>query len=757
MSKGSFLPSLRRHRKRSAAPRARAAAHVDVRRALLAVSTIAAMSLLTSVHFLPDRVGLQVGDRSPTEIRAPRSVTFVDEEATERLRASAAAQVGTAYDADPTALAQAARSVSDLFSRVEHVRADSSLPTASKRVEKLTAVSGALLKPEQLRYLVQLPSDALQKLRSTATALIEDTMAQDIRRGTEDLAHAQIGYERAARTAVTSPVEFGILQSIGSVALRPNRLDNRRRTEQLREARRRSVQPITDDIRSNDVIIRRGEVFTQLHLDKCRALGLINPSVPPATLAAIGALASLMVFIVAAFIHRRLPDLYKDTRRLWLLAMLMVGSIFGMRLFGNLLGVPLTVVQFGHLGVMMVVLAGMLVSALLDISLGTLVTSLLAIQCGLIMNHEIRFAVMSLMSGLVGIHAMTSSRQRIQLPRATAAIAATNVALVWVLGGLLGDTMREVVTGTAWAGAAAAFAIVLFWFGLAVLEKPFGILTDVWLLELSASEHPLLRELCLTAPGTYAHSIMVGNLAEGAAESVGANALFCRVAAYYHDAGKVRRPHCFVENQRADNIHDRLNPSLSALVVAAHVRDGLELAEQHRLPTQLRDVIREHHGTGLIRYFYHQALAESAGAPADPVLEQHFRYDGPRPQSRESGIIMLADCVEAAARCLDRPSPGAIQNLVNQIIQDKLADGQLDECDLTLRDLRTVENAFVRILGAMLHARVDYPELPSVPGDVSADTAVAVEVLHAGPDQQQSGQARADGPHPPGGPGSPAD
>lgn len=756
MNKGSFLPSLKRRRRRAAPWRA-AAARIDLRRAGLAVATVLALSMLISVHFLPDRVGLEVGDRSPTEIRAPRSVTFVDADATERLRNSAAAQVGVVYDSDPTALAQATRSVSDLFSRVERVRRDDSLSTPAKRVQKLSADLGALLRPEQLRYLVQLPPASLERLRATATSLVEDTMSQDIRRGTEDLVHARMGYERAARAAVTSPVELSILQSIGGMALRPNRIDNRRKTEQLREARRRAVQPVMDEIRSNDVIVRQGEIFTQLHLEKCRALGLINPSVPPVTLVSIFALSAAMVFLVAAYIRRRLPALYVDTRRLSLLALITVGSVFGIRVFGNLLGVPLTIVQTGYLGVMMVVLAGMLVAALLDVSLGILVTSLLAVQSGLIMNHEIRFAVMSLVSGLVGIHAMTSRRQRMQLPRATVAIAATNIAMVWVLAGLLGDTLREALTGTIWAGASAAFAITLFWFGMAVLEKPFGILTDIWLLELSASEHPLLRELCLTAPGTYAHSIMVGNLAEGAAEAVGANALFCRVASYYHDVGKIRRPHCFVENQRADNIHDRLNPSLSALVIAAHVRDGLELAEQHRLPIQIRDVIREHHGTGLIRYFYHQALVESGCHPTDQVLEQHFRYDGPRPQTRESGIIMLSDCVEAAARCLDHPSPGRIQSLVNSIVQDKLNDGQLDECDLTLRDLRRIEEAFVRILSAMLHARVDYPELAQEPCEAGSAAVVTLEVAHAGSGAEQSERQVPHRPDAPGGPGDTAD
>ena len=319
---------------------------------------------------------------------------------------------------------------------------------------------------------------------------------------------------------------------------------------------------------------------------------------------------------------------------------------------------------------------------------------------------------MTLISSLIGIYSVSNIRARGHLLRATLAIGTANVALVWILGGLLKDSINEVLSGSAWAVLSAGFAVGIFWFAVTLLERPFGILTHAWLLELSASDRPLLRELCLTAPGTYAHSIMVGNLAEAGAEAIGADSLFCRVASYYHDIGKIKRPHCFIENQHAENIHNKLNPSLSALIISSHVRDGLEIADQHKLPVQFKDVIAQHHGTSLIRYFYHQALAITGDEREDPVLEQHFRYDGPRPQTRESGIIMLADTVEAAARCIDKPNPARIQGLIETLIHDKLTDGQLDECDLTFKDIGKIQAAFTRILSAMLHGRIDYPDMP---------------------------------------------
>jgi putative nucleotidyltransferase with HDIG domain len=239
------------------------------------------------------------------------------------------------------------------------------------------------------------------------------------------------------------------------------------------------------------------------------------------------------------------------------------------------------------------------------------------------------------------------------------------------------------------------------------LERLFGLVSDWSLLELCSPEHPLLRELTLKAPGTYAHSVMVGNLAENAAREVGANAVLCRALAYFHDVGKLVRPSYFIENQRGFNPHDQIPPQLSARILIEHVKDGVELARKHRLPRVIQDGISQHHGTSLIAYFWNRAHEAESTAP---ITEDSFRYDGPKPQSKELAILHLSDSIEALSRSLNSSSTEEIEIAVRRVIEERRADGQLDECDLTFADLRKIEQSFLRSLGALRHERIAYPE-----------------------------------------------
>lgn len=244
---------------------------------------------------------------------------------------------------------------------------------------------------------------------------------------------------------------------------------------------------------------------------------------------------------------------------------------------------------------------------------------------------------------------------------------------------------------------------------LPFFENIFRVTTPIKLLELSNPNQPLLRRLLLEAPGTYHHSIIVGNLAEAAAEVIGADSLLVRVAAYYHDVGKTKRPYFFVENQlMQDNPHDKLAPTLSTLIITSHIKDGVDMASRSGLPESVINIIREHHGTTLVPYFYHKA---TESAKEELVDEKEFRYVGPKPQTTESAIVMLADSVEAAVRSLSRPTPGRIEGLIRKIIKERLQDGQFDECDLTLKDLDAVANAFVRVLSGIYHPRIEYPDV----------------------------------------------
>ncbi|MEE8110664.1 MAG: HDIG domain-containing metalloprotein, partial [bacterium] len=247
--------------------------------------------------------------------------------------------------------------------------------------------------------------------------------------------------------------------------------------------------------------------------------------------------------------------------------------------------------------------------------------------------------------------------------------------------------------------------------GLPLLESMFNITSDIKLLELGDLDHPLLRQLVMRAPGSYHHSVVVSGLAEEAAEKIGANPLLVRVAAYYHDIGKIRKPEYFIENQSGpENKHDRLAPRMSALILISHVKDGIELARKYKLPEQLIEFIPQHHGTSLISYFYNKAK-EMEVTSQQTVNEDDFRYPGPKPQSRETGILLLADAVEAATRALDDPTPARIQNIGRTIVARIFAEGQLDDCELTLRDLNLITRAFVQILMGIFHHRIVYPQV----------------------------------------------
>jgi putative nucleotidyltransferase with HDIG domain len=250
---------------------------------------------------------------------------------------------------------------------------------------------------------------------------------------------------------------------------------------------------------------------------------------------------------------------------------------------------------------------------------------------------------------------------------------------------------------------------------LPAVERCFGVVTDVSLVELANSAHPLLQELIQRAPGTYTHSMTVATLAEAAAEAIRANVLLARVGSYFHDVGKMLKPHYFIENQTGPNRHDDLEPALSTLVIIGHVKDGIALAEQYGLPKPVADLIQQHHGTTLVEYFFHREARRSHDGANTPGLESGFRYPGPKPRSREAGILMLADAVESASRALSDPSASSLRKLVNDLLMKRLLDGQFEESGLTLTELRRVEESLYKSLTALFHARIKYPEESSRP------------------------------------------
>lgn len=314
-----------------------------------------------------------------------------------------------------------------------------------------------------------------------------------------------------------------------------------------------------------------------------------------------------------------------------------------------------------------------------------------------------------LLSGMVGAYWVRICKERGTLIKAGLKVGFVNIMLVTALNILNGSVLQLKLFGDWTFGFIGGLSSGILATGLAPLqEMVFGYTTDIKLLELANLDRPLLRKLMLEAPGTYHHSVIVGSLVEAAAAAIGANSLLAKVSGYYHDIGKINKPLYFIENQAGlENRHDKLAPSMSSLILISHVKDGVEIARKYGLGKGIIDIIQQHHGTSLITYFYEKAKQLKGG---DVVNMEHFRYPGPKPQTKEAGLILLADSVEAASRTLENPTPARIKGLVQKIINKIFLDGQMDECELTLKDLHEIAKSFNTILNGIHHHRIRYPE-----------------------------------------------
>jgi putative nucleotidyltransferase with HDIG domain len=333
-----------------------------------------------------------------------------------------------------------------------------------------------------------------------------------------------------------------------------------------------------------------------------------------------------------------------------------------------------------------------------------------AVLAGLLLEGQLSMTIFALVSGLAGVLASRRFSERSAMSRVGLTVGGIGVLvyLALELYGGLSVRPESMLFNAGWAFVGGLLAIAIVTSMLPLLESLLGVTTDLRLLELSNQNLPLLKRLSLEAPGTYQHSLAVSNLVEAGADAVGGHALLLRVCAYYHDIGKLVKPEYFVENQRGINPHDDLSPSMSSLVIQSHVKEGLEMASEAKLPLIIRQGIATHHGTKLIRYFFHKARDRATSTKSE-VRESDYRYPGPKPHTKELGILLLADAVEAAARTIEQPTPTKLQGMIKKIFDDALEDGQLDDSELTFSELDRIASAFSWVLTNMYHHRIDYP------------------------------------------------
>jgi len=634
---------------------------------LFALSVAAVTALLFSVYGSRGGSSLTVGETSPQTFVAPVDTQVIDRIATERERQAARQQIGTIYTSDPQ--------LQNLVT---------------------SAVTASRLPPGVIDYIVNAYDDPNGVKAAQIPSLVS----------------AAVGRAPAEQQAEVRRLlqHYLVATSVPNADL----------TQAAQDAAASAVQPVMQSLRAGQVIVREGQPLTQDNLRVLEALGLYSARTAQLKGTFWILLGSLLVALLlgAPLLYaRRILALELSMTQLTFLTVLTLAVLAVQRLallasgnflFGLLLPLVVAVLVSEPAGLMWGVWMALAVGLLSPLTPlfavgGTLIGSVVA--CLLVLTVRSRVAL--LLAGAVG----------------GVASGATLVVLVFVNGGM---TAGATALGALFMVGGGVLAGITALGLLPLAESGFGFLTDYRLLELSSPTSPLLQRLLIEAPGTYQHSLIISNLVEQAVQNIGGNALQARVGALYHDVGKMRRPHFFVENQFSDeNPHDQLSPHLSYLIITSHVRDGLELLKEFKLPRELAPYVAEHHGTTVLSYFYKRALEDAAN-----VEELSFRYPGPKPHSKETAVLMLADTVESASRTLSEPNQSSIRAMIDRLIDQRLQDDQLSQSPLNFHDLEVIANTFERMLTAILHRRISYPSPEEVKGlrrgsgDTRRDTPV---------------------------------
>ncbi len=679
---------------------------------IASVILILTLTAILGADFLPkETLTSKAGDIAPSDIVAPTAVEFESDVQTAAARLDARDAVEPQYDfTSEKAIAIAAEqalALERLVSRVDTIFTTDLVP--ADRAALLLTVLPDLSKASKTT-LSSLDADGWVAVRTEAARVLDAVLRTELK-DTE---------VAATKTRLTGLMAGGLDAAQRMLAAElvrdlvvPNSSFSQILTNQERDRAEAAVVPTVVKIAQREVIVRNGSLLTTSDVEKIDALGLGVAGPNPTVFVGWFLLAILVVGMLLGWVWRFRPGLWHRDNVLFLIGLLVVGATLALKVTAGR-----SILQF----FLPTAAIGMLLAILLDASLATIVIAIIAVIGGAVNGASLEFATYIFLGGVAGIIAVRKGDRLQVFVQAAAAVFIVNAMVVTVFS-LLGVRDVQGVLELWFASAASAAGSGVAAVGLfAVLGSVFGILTVFQLLELANPSQPLLRRLLVETPGTYHHSLMVGNLAERAAEAIGGDPLVTRVAAYYHDVGKLANPLAFIENQAGgENIHDELDPEVSAQVVKQHVADGIDFAYKAKLPKALIAYIPQHHGTAIMSYFYARAK-DLAAAPfgglgtaegskaAVAVDERKFRHAGPKPQTREAALIMLADAVEASVRSLTARDEPAIRAMVTRIMEERVNDDQFDECDLTLRDLERIREAFVGQLLGMYHTRIAYPQ-----------------------------------------------
>ncbi|MGG3562198.1 HD family phosphohydrolase [Neobacillus rhizosphaerae] len=675
----------------------------------------------------PEKLELSLFSVAEKTIRSPGTVE--DKKSTENKRKDALDQVQDVYTLKKeytqnrvdliTSIFQSAIDVNnemkeELKKLAEQATEDTPIkeePSAEDKVTrlkaKLTSSASKDLSTQILTALVQANNDDLSIARDMTVTAINNVMTKRI--SADEVENAKKRVEEELKyTTLSESLRMASIE-LGRYAIIQNEFYDPTATEDLRNQAVESVEPVK--ILQGQVIVEEGELITQDIYRQLKLAGLLSTekSFKPF----IGLIVLVTIIISAIYYYfyqmKSLPE--KRQTYLLLFGIIFILSIFIMKIISML-----QIFNFAGIGyIFPAAMGGMLIKILIDEKLAIFMSIIMAI-CGSVLFNEgmagtLNFSegIYILFSAIAGILFLSKKNQRSKILQAGTFAALVNLLTILALMFLPNGQYSGVEYGYYFITAlVSGIGSAVLTIGLLpFFEASFGILSTMRLIELSNPNHPLLRKILMDAPGTYHHSVMVANLAESACEAIGANGLLARVGSYYHDIGKTKRPNFFIENQmHLENPHDRLPPDKSANIIIAHVTDGSHTLRKYHMPKEIVDIAEQHHGTTLLKYFYHKALQDETA-----IKEDDYRYPGPKAQTKESAVVGIADSVEAAVRSLSKPTPELIESLVKKIVADRLQDGQLNECDLTLKEIETVSHTLCETLKGIFHSRIEYPEM----------------------------------------------
>ena len=656
-------------------------------------------------------VALEVGDVAAQDVLAPNELSYISSVLTDQAKIAAEQSVADIYDPPDSAIArlQIERLTTSL-NFISSVRADE-FATSEERLQDLMATEDLFLNSQEAQALLDLPAARWEAVRLESLSVLEQVMRGEVR---ED------GVNDASR-GVRALISFGmaeeqvlLVEELVRAFVVANSLYNDEETAVAREQAREAVAPVARSFAPGQTIVARGNPVTGLDIEALQAFDLLKPPNRLQDLAALTLLVAVLGSAVALFAYRIHPEMLQNARISWVTSALFVITSLGLGYAVSSQSVLPYFFPAAMLPMLLAILVGPGMGAISAMALGAL--------AGYLGTRGFEISLYFMLSGALGALAIGRAERLgvFAWSGLVASLAAMAIVIIFRIPDPAVDAFEkaQVVGGALVTGilsAGLAFGVLL------LIGSTLRITTNIQLIELSRPDHPLLQLLLRSAPGTYQHTLQVANLAEQATRAIDGNALLTRVGCLYHDVGKTERPQFFIENQLSgQNIHEQMDPATSASMIIAHVTDGMELARKHRLPSVVSDFIAEHHGTMRTEYQYHLAL-KAAGDDPDRVDPRDFTYPGPRPRSKETAILMLADGVEAKIRADMPEDEASLDEAVAWVIEDRLSKKQLARTDLTLKNLDTIRRSFVKTLRSIYHPRIRYPE--ATPSEVSVKEA----------------------------------